>query len=275
MALCIHAGRRWHACSWRTGKGKLGAAWRGWNPPDTGRCRSALKTGEHAAWTNENLNFGNTRQCLRVTRPYRGAQRRPYRGAQRKPGPTPRWHERARPPCAGFARRQIGSGSGKRNSRPAAGTVRSTLDGTGYGQRKSSLPVCSDAAVVFMSSRRPQECPRMGFLWSERPIWVHAFGRTSGLAWKAVACLSRVDNQDSHAENGKAGADIVMGSPILSALLRPRHRLHSRKPPMARHASDCTGCQHFDAPHAWSHGALGRTGRGSSDRHVTSSAPLR
>ena len=186
MALCIHAGRRWHTCSWRTGKGKLGAAWRGWNPPDTGRCRSALKTGEHAAWTNENLNFGNTRQCLRVTRPYRGAQRRPYRGAQRKPGPTPRRRERARPPCAGFARRQIGSGSGKRNSRPAAGTVRSTLDGTGYGQRKSSLPVCSDAAVVFMSSRRPQECPRMGFPWSERPIWVHAFGRTSGLAWKAV-----------------------------------------------------------------------------------------
>ena len=124
----------------------------------------------------------------------------------------------------------------------------------------------------------PHEGRRNARGWASRgqsAIWVHAFGRTSGLAWKAVACLSRIDNQDSHAENGKAGADIVMGSPILSALLRPRHRLHSRKPPMARHASDCTGCQHFDAPHAWSHGALGRTGRGSSDRHVTSSAPLR
>lgn len=159
------------------------------------------------------------------------------KGQVRNPGDT-----RARSPCSRFTRRRINSGNGKRNFRPTVDTGRTALDGTGPGQRKSSPLVRSGAARRYAHDRTKFT----GKLVDGPSVVRPPFAR-SGVQARQRLCmadgglLSRVNNQNSLAGNGRDGADILVGSPTLRALLRLHHRVPSRKTSATRRADDCTG----------------------------------
>ena len=193
------------------------------------------------------------------------------KGQDRSPGDTP-----ARSPYAGVTRRRIGSANGKRNSRPTVDAGRSTLDGTGPGQRQSSPPIRPGAARCRVHDHTRATGKLVDGLFVVRS----RRDRSSVQAhqWPCMAdggLLSGVNDQDSPAGNGRDGADILVGPPVLRALLQSHHRAASCKSSATRRADDCTGRQRFGAPQAWEYGTSGRFRQRSGDRHVTSSTSLR